>query len=62
LHFVKSAEKDAHYLHKYRATLHHPDDPAIDRSQTFGMTKGVQVKLKEAYNLLQGRTVFIEHP
>ncbi len=60
LHFVKSAEKDAHYLHKYRATLLNPADPAMDRSQTFGMTEGMQVKLKEAYNLLLGRAIFKE--
>jgi len=60
LHFVKSAEKDAYFLQKYRAILHHPDDPAMEKSQTFSMTNGMQVKLKEAYNLLQGRVVFKE--
>jgi hypothetical protein len=60
LYFVKSPEKDTHYLQKYRATLHHPDDPAKDRSQIFSMTNGMVVKLKEAYNLLQGRAVFKE--
>lgn len=60
LYFVKAPEKDFYYLEKYRATLRHPNDPTTNISQTFHMTSGMEVKLKEAYNLLLGRAIFKE--
>ncbi len=58
--FCQSHQKDTYLLQKYRATLHHPADPKRDKSQLFNLEEGIQIKLKEAFNLLQGRSVYKE--
>src|ERR1700728_95497 len=52
--------KDVYFLQKYQASLHHQADPTRDKSQLFNMEEGMQTKLKEAFNLLQGRSVYKE--
>ena len=58
--FCKSHQKDTYHLQKYQATLHYPTDPGRDKSQLFNLEEGIQIKLKEAFNLLQGRSVYKE--
>jgi hypothetical protein len=60
LMFAKSPENEEYFLHAYRVTHHLPDDPTNDRTQSFDMTIGMPINLKEAFNLLQGRAVFKE--
>jgi hypothetical protein len=58
--FCQSPQKDTYFLQKYRASLHHRTNPIWDKSQVFNLEEGMQIKLKEAFNLLQGRSVFKE--
>jgi len=44
-------------LERYRATLHDELDPSKSRSQTFYVADGLNLRLNEIYNLLQGRSV-----
>ena len=57
LHFRRSDQSDMYFFSKYLAKLHRPDDPSKDREQLFYISKGAGMTLKEAYNLLQGRSV-----
>lgn len=59
LHFRKSSETDMYFLNKHEATLKN-GKPEEDRTQTFYITKGHGVTAKEAFNLLEGRSVFKE--
>ena len=57
LHFRKGDNTDLYFFNKYEALLRKGDAPERDRMQTFYISKGSGVTLKEAYNLLQGRAV-----
>jgi len=57
LHFRKGDNTDLYFFNKYEAILRKGDAPEKDRMQTFYISKGSGVTLKEAYNLLQGRSV-----
>jgi len=58
LHFRRSDNDDRYFFNKYDAHLKHTEDPSKDRSQTFYIDKGKGVTLKEAWNLLLGRSVY----
>lgn len=60
LKFSKTPETDDYFLHHYLVTHHLVNDPTNDRTQSFDMTIGMPIHLKEAFNLLQGRAVFKE--
>jgi|SRR5450432_1305899 len=55
LHFRKSDTNDMYFLNKYDATLQKPGQES--KSQTFYLDHGKGVTMKEAYNLLDGRSV-----
>jgi len=57
LFFRKSDQLDMYFFNKYEASLRYPDNPERDRKQTFYINKGSGVSFKEAFNLLQGRSV-----
>lgn len=54
LFFRKSDQQDMYFFNKYDATLKRGDE---ERSQTFYIEKNSGITLKEAYNLLCGRSV-----
>ena len=60
LYFFKSPVTKAFVLQKYKASLCFPDDPEKDKTQIFDRAKGFLVTLREAFNLLCGRSVFTE--
>jgi hypothetical protein len=55
LHFRKSDTQDMYFLNRYDATLQKPGQES--RSQTFYLDNGKGVTMKEAFNLLDGRSV-----
>jgi hypothetical protein len=57
LYFRRSNQGDMYFFNKYIARLVLADDPEMDRTQTFYISKGTGVTFKEAYNLLLGRSV-----
>jgi hypothetical protein len=57
LYFRKSDQLDMYFFNKYVARLRSGDDPELDRAQTFYISKGSGVTLKESFNLLLGRAV-----
>ena len=57
LYFRKADKADLYFFNKYEAVLRKAEAPERDRKQTFYISKGSGVTLKEAYNLLQGRAV-----
>src|SRR5690606_12826561 len=56
LHFKKSDSTDMYFFNRYDATLQN-GNPDHSRSQSFYINKGNGVTAKEAYNLLEGRSV-----
>lgn len=56
LDFRKSDQTDMYFLNRYHATLKN-DDPAKEKTQTFYINNGSGITAKEAYNLLDGRSV-----
>lgn len=56
LDFKKSDQTDMYFFNRYKATLKN-DDPALEKTQTFYVTKNAGITAKEAYNLLSGRSV-----
>ncbi|MET0636114.1 MAG: hypothetical protein ABWZ25_08790 [Chitinophagaceae bacterium] len=59
LHFRKSDTSDMYFFNKYDVRVDkEKDGPAL--AQTFYINKGQGVTLKEAYNLLEGRSVYKE--
>jgi hypothetical protein len=56
LDFSKSDKSDMYFFNKYTATLP-GEKPDQDKSQTFFIKKNSGVTAKEAYNLLNGRSV-----
>jgi hypothetical protein len=57
LHFKAGDNQDMYFFNKYDATIIHRDDPAKNIDQTFYINKGSGVTAKEAYNLMEGRSV-----
>ena len=57
LHFRRSDQSGTVFFNKYDATLAKAGDPSKDKTQTFYINKGNGVTLKEAFNLLEGRSV-----
>jgi hypothetical protein len=60
LHLKKSDTTDMYFFNKYDLNLKKRDNQADDLQQTFYVTKGQGVTLKEAFNLLNGRAVHKE--
>ncbi len=56
LDFKKSGQSDMYFFNRYEATLKN-DDPSKEKSQTFYITKNTGITAKEAFNLLEGRSV-----
>jgi hypothetical protein len=56
LYFRKSDKSDMYFFNKYEAELNN-EEKDIKRSQTFYITKGGGISSKEAFNLLDGRSV-----
>jgi hypothetical protein len=59
LDFKKSDTTDMYFLNGYRATLKH-EDPNQEKTHVFYVNKGSGVTAKEAFNLLEGRSVHNE--
>jgi hypothetical protein len=57
LYFRKAGQHDMYFIIKYTGELSYPDAPSRNKIHTFYIYKGSGVTLKEAYNLLQGRSV-----
>jgi len=57
LYFCRSAEFDMYFLVKYDADLRYSNESEKNRAQTFYINKGIGVTQREAFNLLQGRSV-----
>ncbi len=59
LTFTRGKMGDRYFFDRYVALLRYPDDPEKEKQQTFHIDKGRHgVTLKEAFNLLQGRSVY----
>lgn len=56
LDFRKSDQSDMYFFNKYSATFK-PEGDSAERSQTFYIKKNSGITAKEAYNLLNGRSV-----
>jgi hypothetical protein len=56
LHFKKSNESDMYFFNKYELALTPEHSPDITE-QTFFINKGNTITLKEAYNLMNGRSI-----
>ncbi|MDB5119748.1 MAG: hypothetical protein JWN56_966 [Sphingobacteriales bacterium] len=57
LHFKKSDSTDMYFFNRYDATLK-TGKPEQDKTQSFYINKATGVTAKEAFNLLDGRSVF----
>lgn len=57
LHFKKSDSTDMYFFNRYDAAIK-SDKAELNKSQSFYINKGNGVTAKEAYNLLEGRSVF----
>lgn len=60
LHFRRGDNSEHYFFNKYEAVLKNDRLPEKGVSQTFYVTKGHGVTFKEAYNLLEGRSVYKE--
>jgi hypothetical protein len=59
LNFNLGKKKDRYFFTRYTALLRYPDNPEKEKQQTFHIDKGTfGVTFKEAFNLLQGRSVY----
>ncbi|MBN8852390.1 MAG: hypothetical protein BGO55_01425 [Sphingobacteriales bacterium 50-39] len=58
LFFQKSDKLDCYFFTKYEALLIYEIEPIKTRKQTFHIKNGNGVTFKEAFNLLQGRSVY----
>lgn len=56
LHFKKSDSSDMYFFNKYDAVLTN-GKPELDKEQVFYINKGSGITAKEAFNLLEGRSV-----
>lgn len=59
LHFKKSDSTDMYFFNRYDAALQN-GKPEMDKNQCFYINKGNGVTAKEAFNLLEGRSVHKE--
>ncbi|MGV3685069.1 MAG: hypothetical protein ACO1NS_05545 [Daejeonella sp.] len=59
LHFKKSDSTDMYFFNRYDASLQN-GKPEMDKNQCFYINKGSGVTAKEAFNLLEGRSVHKE--
>lgn len=59
LHFKKSSQSDMYFFNRYDAALQN-GKPELDKMQGFYVNKGHGITAKEAFNLLEGRSVFKE--
>jgi len=57
LYFRRSDQHEMCFFNKYDAVLRYSADAEKNKAQTFYINKGSGVTLKEAYNLLSGRSV-----
>ena len=57
LHFKAGDNQDMYFFNKYDASISHKDDPAKDVNQSFYINKGSGITAKEAFNLMEGRSV-----
>jgi hypothetical protein len=59
LNFGRGKTGDRYYFNRYTALLRYTDNPEKQKQQTFYIDKGAfGVTFKEAFNLLQGRSVY----
>ncbi len=56
LSFSKSKQSDMYFFNSYQVSLEKPDKTE-KMNQTFYINKGSNITLKEAYNLMEGRSV-----
>ena len=61
LFFYKIDKKEVYVFDKYEATLYYEQDPGKEKKQAFRIIRGKGVTLKQAFNLLQGRSAYIDH-
>lgn len=59
LDVTKSKQNDMYFLNNYTATLN-PENPDQSVSHKFYLNKGSGVTAKEAFNMLEGRAVFMD--
>jgi len=57
LYFFRSETSERYVFQKYDALLRYMEEEEKNKAQTFFLYKGSGVTFKEAYNLLQGRSV-----
>jgi len=57
LHFKAGDQNNMYFFNRYEASLKNEADPTKDRMQTLFINRGHGVTAKEAFNLLEGRTV-----
>jgi len=60
LYFRRSDYDEMYFFNRYDILIKSEHDPGGERRQTFHITGGKGVTLKEAFNLLQGRAVYKE--
>jgi hypothetical protein len=58
LYFVSTRTPGLYQFVKYRALLRYAGKPDRDRVQTFYLREGEGISFREAFNLLQGRSVY----
>ncbi|HEY4063791.1 MAG TPA: hypothetical protein VGM30_17905 [Puia sp.] len=58
LHFRRGDLSDMYFFNKYEALLRYSVESMPERGQTFYINKGAGITFKEAFNLLQGRSVY----
>jgi len=57
LHFKVGDQHEMYFLNRYDASLKNEADPTKDRMQTLYINKGHGITAKEAFNLMEGRSV-----
>lgn len=57
LNFKAGEQNDMYFFNRYDATLRHPENQAKDQLQSFFINKGHGITAKEAFNLMEGRSV-----
>jgi hypothetical protein len=57
LHFKAGDQGDMYFFNRYDASLKNETDPTKDRMQTLYINKGHGITAKEAFNLMEGRSV-----
>jgi hypothetical protein len=57
LHFKAGDQGDMYFFNRYDASLKNEADPTKDRMQTMYINRGHGITAKEAFNLMEGRSV-----